>query len=107
MESGEWKLESRSILLGMNKLWFRRKTYGYGWTPNTWEGWLVVGIFVVGNIFNFLRVSGVSDSREDALISYLLELGISLGVLLIISIKKGEKPKWQWGKPSEKKSSEN
>lgn len=21
--------------------WFRRKTFGYGWTPQTWQGWLI------------------------------------------------------------------
>ena len=20
--------------------WFRRKTFGYGWTPASWEGWV-------------------------------------------------------------------
>ena len=26
--------------------WFRRKRWGYGWTPVTWQGWLVVALFV-------------------------------------------------------------
>ena len=30
-------------------LWFRRKKYGWGWTPSTWQGWTVVGfILLVG-----------------------------------------------------------
>jgi hypothetical protein len=28
-------------------LWFRPKSFGYGWTPATWEGWLVTGLAVV------------------------------------------------------------
>lgn len=24
-----------------NTYWFRRKTTGYGWSPISWEGWLV------------------------------------------------------------------
>lgn len=27
------------------KAWFRPKRVGYGWTPNSWQGW---GITVVG-----------------------------------------------------------
>jgi len=29
----------------MPKYWFRQKTFGYGATPNTWQGWLLT--FVV------------------------------------------------------------
>ncbi|HYC83050.1 MAG TPA: hypothetical protein VEB60_00680, partial [Candidatus Paceibacterota bacterium] len=24
------------------RLWFKRKLYGWGWTPVTWQGWLAV-----------------------------------------------------------------
>lgn len=27
------------------KLWFGNKRYGYGWVPNTWQGWMLVGIY--------------------------------------------------------------
>lgn len=23
------------------QLWFKRKTYGWGWVPVTWQGWLL------------------------------------------------------------------
>ncbi|MBV9549496.1 MAG: hypothetical protein JO256_07470 [Alphaproteobacteria bacterium] len=26
--------------------WFRKKTFGYGWTPCSWEGWLATLLFV-------------------------------------------------------------
>ena len=30
------------------KAWFGPKRYlGWGWTPTSWEGWLVIGVFVV------------------------------------------------------------
>ena len=29
----------------MNKYWFRRKERGFGATPATWEGWLVVLVY--------------------------------------------------------------
>src|SRR5215472_16377344 len=34
--------------LGMDHLWFRAKSYGWGWTPASVEGWLVLGLFMVG-----------------------------------------------------------
>ena len=30
------------------KYWFRRKSYGMGWTPHSWEGWAVTILYVVG-----------------------------------------------------------
>jgi hypothetical protein len=26
--------------------WFRRKRWGYGWTPCTWQGWVVTAFFI-------------------------------------------------------------
>ena len=26
--------------------WFRKKTFGYGWTPCTWQGWAVMVLFI-------------------------------------------------------------
>ena len=28
--------------------WFRRKTFGWGWTPAGWEGWLATLLFIFG-----------------------------------------------------------
>ena len=28
--------------------WFRRKTLGYGWTPCSWQGWVVMALFTGG-----------------------------------------------------------
>ena len=76
------------------KLWFRRKLYGWGWTPCTWEGWLVLLVWV---IFFALAMSNLDHE------SFKNFLFIFLSVLFLIWIcyKKGEKPKWQWGKRKE------
>ena len=31
----------------MSKYWFKPKRFGYGATPNTVEGWLVIALFVI------------------------------------------------------------
>jgi len=28
--------------------WFRKKRRGYGWTPCTWQGWVVMAVFTAG-----------------------------------------------------------
>jgi len=39
-----------------NKYWFRRKLYGWGWTPATWQGWLTLLIFILIIPLNFYRI---------------------------------------------------
>lgn len=73
-----------------NNLWFKRKTYGYGWTPTTWQGWAVIIIWLIS--FYFV-ITGL-NSELVKLVSIL----ILTGILIFVSCKKGEKPKWQWGK---------
>ncbi len=81
----------------MNKIWFKRKTYGWGWTPCTWEGWFVV------IIWGILFVSFVSKMNENEWLKNFLFISITTGILIYISYKKGESPRWQWGDKNDKK----
>lgn len=44
--------------------WFKRKLYGWGSTPATWQGWAVIGIFVVLIVVNSLRL-GENPGDKD------------------------------------------
>lgn len=74
-----------------NKIWFVNKTYGYGWTPATGEGWLVVFFWLVLFIPLTLII-------EHNWILGLIGIFFITGLLLFVAYKKGEKPCWQWGK---------
>lgn len=82
----------------MKKLWFRRKLYGWGWTPTTWQGWLVIGIYIIAliKISDFVEVNSLS--QNDALKNVSIPVIIITSLLIIICYSKGEKPRWQWGK---------
>lgn len=72
--------------------WFKRKRYGWGWTPATWQGWLTVLAYMFLVIGNAVRTIDA-----PSVVPFILQtIGLSL-VLLYISIKKGEPPTWQWG----------
>ena len=73
-----------------NKIWFARKTYGYGWTPSTWEGWLVLFIWLIIFIPLTLMV-------QYNWILGMIGIFFVTGLLLYVCYKKGEKPRWQWG----------
>ncbi|MCX6754285.1 MAG: hypothetical protein NTU81_00445 [Candidatus Nomurabacteria bacterium] len=74
-----------------NKIWFVNKTYGYGWTPYTWEGWLVLLFWLI------LFIPLTLFAKYNWILSTTGILFIS-GLLIYVCYKKGEKPKWQWGK---------
>ena len=70
----------------MSKLWFKNKTYGYGWVPASWEGWVILIIYIVlltGFIINF-----DSNGVVPAVILTI--------ILLLICYKKGETLEWRW-----------
>ncbi|HLC72520.1 MAG TPA: hypothetical protein VJH37_02975 [Candidatus Nanoarchaeia archaeon] len=78
----------------MKKLWFKAKSYGWGWYPVTWEGWLVTVLFVLLILFWEMLVM-----KHNMDIMYFL-IGVLLltGAIIAICYKTGEKPEWRWGK---------
>lgn len=80
----------------MNKLWFKNKKYGYGWTPVTWQGWLVIAIYVASILF-FANLAKNYTATSDIVIGFVIPTGIFTILLIMTCRIKGEKPKWQWG----------
>lgn len=80
--------------------WFKRKLYGWGWTPAKWQGWLIT------LIYSFL-ILGLVLSREEAIpgnpdsgsnfLTFALPIIILTAIFIVVAYKKGEKPRWQWG----------
>lgn len=89
----------------MKKIWFKRKLYGWGWTPSTWEGWLVIVAYIG---FLALAMKDVVTTPNTTDLSKFPPAVIVLTAMLLITCYlKGEKPRWQWGKDlgdKEKKS---
>jgi hypothetical protein len=81
--------------------WFKRKLYGWGWTPARSEGWITLILYIVGVIYFAIKaepvVSGTLPSLED--IAPIIILTV---ILLCVCYLKGEKPKWQWGTTQER-----
>ncbi len=79
------------------KLWFKRKRYGWGWTPCSWEGWLVLAAYLILMIDTFKNINAVQHSGSDTFINFSPRFIILTLALIFICYKKGEKPKWSWG----------
>ena len=75
----------------MNELyWIKRKTYGYGWQPATWQGYAVFVLFfacVVGNIFFRYDFSGeLPDAEAKRLVFETIGMVV---LLMLICIRTG------------------
>jgi len=80
----------------MKKYWFKSKSFGWGWTPCSREGWLVtIGFGVAMILLSFLFQDSLE--RGEAFDYLALVFGLS-AILIIIAFKTGEKPKWNWRK---------
>ncbi|MEI6843545.1 MAG: hypothetical protein WCK48_03530 [bacterium] len=80
------------------KLWFRAKTFGWGWYPVTWQGWFVILLYLVSVLQTALQIKNHLTSTSDFLQNYMLPIAISTTFLIIICYATGEKPEWRWGK---------
>lgn len=88
----------------MKKLWFKRKWYGWGWYPASWEGWFVTVLYVTLIVLVALSreeaIPGNPDSGSNFVV-FALPLIFLTAAFVFLAYKTGEKPKWQWGKPPE------
>ncbi len=83
------------------KLWFKAKTYGWGWYPVSWEGWLVTGVFAALAALPapLLASLGFVNDRTGLLFTlvFLLYIALITALLLWVCYRTGEKPRWRWG----------
>ena len=79
------------------KLWFKKKSYGWGWTPSTWQGVAVVVTYFVALCATVwsVQLGMVSLSSTQLAVVLIVESAI----LVAVSYVKGEKPSWSWGRP--------
>jgi hypothetical protein len=80
-----------------NGYWFKRKLYGWGWTPVRWQGWLVV-LVGVAIVTLGIYVGDTDDAPGAALIGVLLMVAL----IFTFGYWKGERPRWSWGQKDKK-----
>jgi len=76
------------------RLWFKRRRYGWGWVPATWEGWAVLAVYVA-----VVLAAGQLVERADwwGVGAWVTQV-VATVALVVIGFKKGPKPRWRWGK---------
>jgi peptidoglycan/LPS O-acetylase OafA/YrhL len=82
-----------------DRIWFKAKTYGWGWTPASWQGWAVTIadlVFVLGWGV-YLATHPALARRPDFLLIALAPIVAAALILIVICWLKGERPRWRWG----------
>lgn len=81
----------------MKRIWFKRKLYGWGWTPATWQGWVITLLYIMLLVVFGLTIDENSPVRE-IVFTFILPVVLLTSTFIRVIYKTGEKPRWQWGK---------
>lgn len=81
----------------MEKLWFKAKRYGWGWTPATKEGWALTVIYILLLVDIFADTEQYRDSVSDTISTFGYRFILVTILFITICYVKGEKPRWSWG----------
>lgn len=83
----------------MTRLWFRARTHGWGWSPASLEGWVVVAAFLVlvaaGTAVFLYRLRAGSDAGIAGAL-FVLWIAALGSALTAIAWTTGEPPHWRW-----------
>ena len=78
----------------MARYWFRQKSFGYGATPNTWQGWAVTLIgtaMIFAVVFEAMQIADQETAKLVALSGAAIVL-IAFSVIAYFKTEGG----WRW-----------
>ena len=76
------------------RYWFRQKHYGFGATPNTWQGWLFT---IVGALLIAALAFGVDFVRDDMMRLILVAVGMPVVLIPFVLIARAKtEGGWHW-----------
>ncbi len=81
------------------RLWFKAKRFGWGWSPATPEGWAVVVYFLAGLIGSNIALVRFRPAPPSPgmVAEHFLIASVLAASLIGICYRTGEKPGWRWG----------
>jgi len=89
-----------------NRYWFKPKVFGYGASPTTWEGWLLVVGYCAVVAAMTLVVLIASEPGKVSLGAFwalwalwFVVVGVATAVLAVIAKRRTEGEwRWRWGR---------
>lgn len=80
----------------MSKYWFRQKSFGYGATPNTWQGWLLTFVACAAIFGVVLFGPTIRDNGLRALWMVLGSATVLVPTIIVIHAKTEGGWRWRW-----------
>jgi hypothetical protein len=81
----------------MPRYWFRQKKFGYGATPNTWQGWLFTIAVVLGIAALAFGADFVRDNTERLVMIAVGMPVVLVAFVLVTHAKTDGGWRWRWG----------
>ena len=83
-----------------SQFWFKPKTYGYGNTPTSWQGWVSTLGFA-----GFVAAMVVATELKSLspIWSVVAILVVTVGFLALAKAKTDGEWRWRWGADAERK----
>ncbi|MFW6285533.1 MAG: hypothetical protein ACOC16_00005 [Nanoarchaeota archaeon] len=75
----------------IHKYWFKPKKYGYGASPTTIEGWLLLLLFIISVFITIIYLI------QNKILFFIALLILSSLIIFISKIKTKGDWKWRWG----------
>jgi hypothetical protein len=78
----------------MPRYWFRQKRFGYGATPNTWQGWVFT---IMGVLLISLLAFGADFVRDNGQRVLLIAIGMPLVLVPFVLVAHAKtEGGWRW-----------
>ena len=80
-----------------NEFWFRPKTFGYGATPTTWEGWAVIAVYGLV-ILGCVAAMYLRKQSLPTIASSIAIMVVATVMMVVVSVQKTDGAwRWSWG----------
>lgn len=80
------------------RYWFKRRRFGWGWTPVTREGWLVIVAFMIALVGGAVLVGDRMEESGWWMAAWLTWAAAWVIALLILTARHAPPGKWRWGR---------
>ncbi|GGF12198.1 hypothetical protein GCM10011611_17300 [Aliidongia dinghuensis] len=81
----------------MAATWFRRKRFGYGATPASWQGWLATAVLILLVAVPYSVYVALVGQEAAAPVRIGVDVALIAGYVLLAHRKTEGGWRWQWG----------
>ncbi len=89
----------------MKKFWFKPKTFGYGATPVTWEGWALAAGYMMFVLTVTLFLIGGQPTAPAWMTWAVIVIPVTIAMVWFTRQKTEGEWRWRWGRTNSRNAS--